>query len=88
MAPISSLQILLFENSIIRALKNIGTSLQYSPRTTLSGASTHQQRHTWVASAKQWVKSTKLHVRRTVGETVLTFEELTTLLTQIEAILN
>ena len=34
------------------------------------------------------VKSTKFHLRRTVGETVLTFEELATLLTQIEAILN
>ncbi|RLU15217.1 hypothetical protein DMN91_012211 [Ooceraea biroi] len=34
------------------------------------------------------VKSTKYHLRRTVGETLLTFEETTTLLTQIEAILN
>ncbi|XP_036143579.1 uncharacterized protein LOC118645869 [Monomorium pharaonis] len=34
------------------------------------------------------VKSTKYHLRRTIGETQLTFEELTTLLSQIEAILN
>ncbi|XP_011858786.1 PREDICTED: uncharacterized protein LOC105556311, partial [Vollenhovia emeryi] len=34
------------------------------------------------------VKSIKHHLRRTIGESVLTFEELTTLLTQIEAILN
>ena len=34
------------------------------------------------------VKSTKFHSRRTVDETVLTFKELTTLITQIEAILN
>ncbi|XP_011859461.1 PREDICTED: uncharacterized protein LOC105556955 [Vollenhovia emeryi] len=34
------------------------------------------------------VKSIKYHLRRTIGESVLTFEELTTLLTQIEAILN
>ncbi|XP_011859298.1 PREDICTED: uncharacterized protein LOC105556798 [Vollenhovia emeryi] len=34
------------------------------------------------------VKSIKYHLRRTIGENVLTFEELTTLLTQIEAILN
>ncbi|XP_024886568.1 uncharacterized protein LOC112464032, partial [Temnothorax curvispinosus] len=34
------------------------------------------------------VKSVKFHLRRTIGETVLTTEELTTLLTQIEAILN
>ena len=34
------------------------------------------------------VKSVKFHLRRTVSETVLTSEELSTLLTQIEAILN
>ncbi|XP_011494399.1 PREDICTED: uncharacterized protein LOC105359483 [Ceratosolen solmsi marchali] len=34
------------------------------------------------------VKSVKHHLRRTLRETLLTFEELTTLLAQIEAILN
>ncbi|XP_011859063.1 PREDICTED: uncharacterized protein LOC105556579 [Vollenhovia emeryi] len=34
------------------------------------------------------VKSLKHHLRRTIGETLLTFEETTTLLAQIEAILN
>ena len=34
------------------------------------------------------VKSSKFHPRRTVAKIVLTFEELDTLLTQIEAILN
>ncbi|XP_043285700.1 uncharacterized protein [Venturia canescens] len=34
------------------------------------------------------VKSVKFHLRRTLRETSLTFEELTTLLTQIEAALN
>ncbi|XP_077264251.1 uncharacterized protein LOC143898559 [Temnothorax americanus] len=34
------------------------------------------------------VKSVKFHLRRTIGETLLTTEKLTTLLTQIEAILN
>ncbi|CAB0036794.1 unnamed protein product [Trichogramma brassicae] len=34
------------------------------------------------------VKSVKYHLRRTIGETPMTFEELTTLLTQIERILN
>ncbi|CAK1577880.1 unnamed protein product [Parnassius mnemosyne] len=34
------------------------------------------------------VKSTKHHLRRVIGETTLTFEEMSTLLTQIEACLN
>ncbi|XP_046735027.1 uncharacterized protein LOC124404737 [Diprion similis] len=34
------------------------------------------------------VKSLKFHMRRTIGDVTLTFEEITTLLTQIEAILN
>ncbi|XP_024886256.1 uncharacterized protein LOC112463853 [Temnothorax curvispinosus] len=34
------------------------------------------------------VKSVKFHLRRTIGETLLTTEKLTTLFTQIEAILN
>ncbi|XP_035225552.1 uncharacterized protein LOC118198073 [Stegodyphus dumicola] len=34
------------------------------------------------------IKSTKYHCKRVIGETLLTFEELTTLLAQIEAILN
>lgn len=34
------------------------------------------------------VKSVKFHLRRTIGAHLLTYEEMTTLLTQIEAILN
>jgi len=34
------------------------------------------------------VKSVKFHLKRIVGDTLLTYEEFTTLLTQIEAILN
>ncbi|XP_050528233.1 uncharacterized protein LOC126898336 [Daktulosphaira vitifoliae] len=34
------------------------------------------------------VKSTKYHLKRVIGLTTLTFEEMTTLLTQIEACLN
>ncbi|XP_011313314.1 uncharacterized protein [Fopius arisanus] len=34
------------------------------------------------------VKSVKFHLTRTIGEDLLTFEELTTLLAQIEAVLN
>lgn len=34
------------------------------------------------------VKSTKFHLRRMIGDTVLTYEELSTLLIQVEAVLN
>ncbi|XP_029671495.1 uncharacterized protein LOC115240471 [Formica exsecta] len=34
------------------------------------------------------VKSVKHHLKRVLGETILTYEEMTTLLTQIEAVLN
>lgn len=37
---------------------------------------------------KAAVKSVKFHLRRMIGDTVLTFEEYTTLLAQIEAALN
>ncbi|GFV28264.1 integrase catalytic domain-containing protein [Trichonephila clavipes] len=34
------------------------------------------------------IRSVKFHLKRVLGETILTFEELTTLLTQIEGLLN
>ncbi|EZA51184.1 hypothetical protein X777_10251 [Ooceraea biroi] len=34
------------------------------------------------------VKSCKFHLRRVIGESLLTFEELTTVLAQVEACLN
>lgn len=34
------------------------------------------------------MKSVKFHLRRVIGETLLTYEEMTTFLAQIEAILN
>ncbi|XP_055714835.1 uncharacterized protein LOC129808953 [Phlebotomus papatasi] len=34
------------------------------------------------------IKSLKFHLTREIGQTILTFEELTTILTQVEAILN
>ncbi|XP_029161700.1 uncharacterized protein LOC114933347 [Nylanderia fulva] len=41
-----------------------------------------------VVCGRPAVKSTKFHLRRVIGETTLTFEELSTLLAQIEACLN
>lgn len=38
--------------------------------------------------AEAGVKSVKLHLKKTIGDTVLSFEELTTLLAQIEACVN
>lgn len=38
--------------------------------------------------AEAGVKSVKLHLKKTIGDTVLTFEELSTLLAQIEACVN
>ncbi|GFT96943.1 integrase catalytic domain-containing protein [Trichonephila clavipes] len=37
---------------------------------------------------KLGIRSVKFHLKRVLGETILTFEELTTLLTQIEGLLN
>ncbi|XP_034946420.1 uncharacterized protein [Chelonus insularis] len=42
----------------------------------------------FVCSLESVVKSLKFHLTRTVKESLFTFEEITTLLTQIEAILN
>ena len=44
--------------------------------------------HILEACGKQWSKALKKHLKVVVGETRLTFEELNTLLTQIEACLN
>ncbi|XP_071631862.1 uncharacterized protein [Temnothorax longispinosus] len=70
-----------------RVPKNINESLKFYNEIAPDGSSTHQALHTsgkWEAV----VKSVKFHLRRTIGETLLTTEELTTLLTQIEASFN
>lgn len=55
------------------------------------GVTWHLNAPAWPSAGGLWeaaVKSTKRHLKRVIGEQKLTFEEFTTLLTQIEACLN
>lgn len=55
------------------------------------GVTWHLNAPAWPSAGGLWeaaVKSTKHHLKRVLGEQKLTFEEFTTLLTQIEACLN
>jgi hypothetical protein len=54
----------------------------------VTGNSYHHMDHTLEDCGKAAVKSTKYHLRRTLGSHVATYEELTTLLAEIEACLN
>ena len=63
---------------IARLLANDGTVWKFNPP-----AAPHFG-GIWEAA----VKSVKFHLKRVIGEALLTFEEMTTLLTQIEACLN
>ncbi|XP_076301708.1 uncharacterized protein LOC143219718 [Lasioglossum baleicum] len=65
-------------HSIRRKMSNLKTEWHFNPP-----AAPHFG-GLWEAA----VKSTKYHLRRTIGEARLTFEEMTTLLTQVEACLN
>lgn len=65
-------------NKLTTALSNEGTEWKFN-----SLSSPHMGGK-WEAV----VKSIKFHLRRTIGETQLTFEEYSTLLTQIEAVFN
>lgn len=72
-------QFLIYEtNSIEEAASEIGISWHFIPVYSPHFGGL------WEAG----VKSTKYHLRRVAGNTILTFEELYTLLTQIEAVLN
>lgn len=65
-------------NATIISLTNLGTKWSFNPP-----AAPHMGGK-WEAA----VKSAKFHLRRVIGDTSLTYEEFTTLLTQIEAVLN
>ncbi|XP_071581890.1 uncharacterized protein [Temnothorax nylanderi] len=65
-------------NSLATLLANDGTQWRFNP------PSAPHFGGKWEAG----VKSVKYHLKRAVGEALLTYEEMTTLLTQIEAVLN
>ncbi|XP_018367943.1 PREDICTED: uncharacterized protein LOC108764289 [Trachymyrmex cornetzi] len=65
-------------NKLATLLSNDGTQWRFNP------PSTPHFGGKWEAG----VKSVKLHLYRIVGNSLLTYEEFTTLLTQIEAVLN
>lgn len=63
---------------LAKIIANDGTQWKFNPPATPHFGGK------WEAA----VKSTKFHLRRVIGDTVLTYEELATLLSQIEAVLN
>ncbi|XP_046391496.1 uncharacterized protein LOC124159621 [Ischnura elegans] len=67
-----------YNRTIAEALASTGTEWRFNPP-----AAPHFG-GIWEAA----VKSTKHHIRRVIGDTKLTFEELSTLLCQVEACLN
>ncbi|XP_046388857.1 uncharacterized protein LOC124157853 isoform X1 [Ischnura elegans] len=67
-----------FTRTLAEALASNGTEWRFNPPTAPHFGGI------WEAA----VKSTKHHLRRVIGETKLTFEELSTLLCQVEACLN
>lgn len=68
--------------------RNLGSFLICWPMTTPIGYSILQQLLICGGKWETAVKSIKYHLRRTINEAVLIYEELTTFLIQIEAILN
>lgn len=67
-----------FDNRVLDALATKGTTWHFSPP-----LSPH-----FNGLAESAIRSVKHHIRRVVGESTLTFEELTTVLAKIEACLN
>ncbi|XP_046619726.1 uncharacterized protein LOC124304951 [Neodiprion virginianus] len=72
------------KRTLHRALQRPRNSLNWASL----GGSTHQQLHTLAGSGQAAVKSTKFHLRRVIGDASLTYEEISTVLSQIEACLN
>lgn len=67
-----------YNNSICKTLADMETNWHFSP-----AGEPH-----FNGLAEAAVKSVKLHLKKTIADTILTFEELCTLLTQIEACVN
>lgn len=67
-----------FNEQVITKLATRGTTWHFSPP-----LSPH-----FNGLAESGIRSVKHHIRRVIGESTLTFEELTTVLTKIEACLN
>lgn len=67
-----------FNASVQTTLSSMGTTWHFSPP-----VSPH-----FNGLAESAIRSIKHHIRRVIGESTLTFEELTTMLTKIEACLN
>lgn len=66
------------QNNVASILENQGTEFHFIPPHSPN----------WGGLWEAAVKSTKFHLRRVIGEATLTFEEISTLLTQVEACLN
>ena len=67
-----------FSSRVVSSLAQEGTSMIFNPPSALHFGGI------WEAA----VKSAKHHLRRIIGEQVLTFSELSTLMCRIEACLN
>lgn len=67
-----------FNDKVIKTLEMMGTKWHFSPP-----LAPH-----FNGLAESAIRSVKHHIRRIIGETTLTFEELTTFLVQVESCLN
>lgn len=67
-----------FDNNMLTALENMGTRWHFSPP-----LAPH-----FNGLAESAIRSVKHHIRRIIGESTLTYEELSTFLVQVECCLN